>query len=164
MMYNQYSHNPPSRFLDEIPARLLREEYSARGAGYGYGKKTEQRSRRNEWSGDWDSEYNEPEIRTKVDLSSLGRPKLKIKGHDLSSIPGVSRGFTSSAVNALTGSVMQKLFSPGERVRHPKFGFGRVTEVTGAGKDARIRIQFDTAGERELALMIAPIVKVEEEE
>ncbi len=164
MMYNQYSHNPPSRFLDEIPARLLREEYSARSTGYGYGKKTEQRSRRDEWSGGWDSGYDEPQIRTKVDLSSLGRPKLKIKGHDLGSIPGVSRGFTGSAANALAGSAMQKLFTPGERVRHPKFGFGRVLEITGSGKEARIRVKFDTQGEKELALAMAPIVKVEEEE
>ena len=40
MMYNQFSHNPPSRFLDEIPARLLQEEYSrshrsSYGGGYG---------------------------------------------------------------------------------------------------------------------------------
>ena len=164
MMYNQYSHNPPSRFLDEIPARLLREEYSARSTCYGYGKKTEQRSRRNEWSGSLDNGYGEPQIRTKVDLSSLGRPKLKIKGHDLDSIPGVSRGFAGSAANALAGSAMQKLFSPGERVRHPKFGFGRVLEITGSGKEARIRVKFDTQGEKELALAIAPIVKVEEEE
>ena len=58
---------------------------------------------------------------------------------------------------------MQKLFAPDDRVRHPKFGFGTVNEVTGAGKDARIRIRFDTAGEKELALSMAPIVKTEEE-
>ena len=59
---------------------------------------------------------------------------------------------------------MQKLFTPGERVRHPKFGFGRVLEITGSGKEARIRVKFDTQGEKELALAMAPIVKVEEEE
>ena len=59
---------------------------------------------------------------------------------------------------------MQKLFSPGDRVRHPKFGFGTVTSVSGIGSDARIRILFDTAGERELSLAVAPIVKVEEKE
>ena len=39
-----------------------------------------------------------------------------------------------------------------------------MTEVSGTGKDARIRIRFDTAGEKELALIMAPIVKVEEAE
>lgn len=162
MMYNQYSRNPPSRFLDEIPARLIRQEYSVHSTGYT--KRPEQRYRRDEWSGEWDSGYSEPESRVRVDLSSLGKPKLKIKGHDLGSIPGVSRGFTGSAANALADSAMQKLFRSGDRVRHPKFGFGSVTEVTGTGKEARIRVRFDTQGEKELALALAPIVRVEEEE
>ena len=162
MMYNQYSRNPPSRFLDEIPARLIREEYSAHSNGYG--KRPEKRYIRDEWSGEWDSGYSEPESHIRVDLSSLGKPKLKIKGHDLGSIPGVSRGFAGSAANVLADSAMQKLFRSGDRVRHPKFGFGCVTEVTGTGKEARIRIRFDTQGEKELALALAPIVKVEEEE
>ena len=59
---------------------------------------------------------------------------------------------------------MQKLFTPGDRVRHPKFGAGIVKEVSGFGKEARIRILFETAGEKELALSIAPIVKTEETE
>jgi DNA helicase-2/ATP-dependent DNA helicase PcrA len=94
----------------------------------------------------------------------VGKPKLKIKGLDIGSIPGVSRGFVGSSANALADSAMQKLFSPGDRVRHPKFGAGTVTEVSGHGKEARIRIRFDSAGEKELALSIAPIVKTEEKE
>ena len=165
MLYNQYGHNPPSRFLDEIPARLIREEYS-RSAQTGYGRRAERSARRDDDFG-WDSSdrtFSDETPRTRINPASLGKPALKIKGQALGSIPGVSRGFTASAAAPLAGSAMQKLFTAGERVRHPKFGFGRVTEVTGAGKDARIRIQFDTAGEKELALMIAPIVKVEEEE
>ncbi len=96
-------------------------------------------------------------------MAALGKPKLKLNGMNLNSIPGVQKGFTGSAASAFAGSAMQKLFSPGDRVRHPKFGFGRVTAISGNGSEARIRIQFDTAGERELALAVAPIVKVEEQ-
>ena len=163
MMYNQYSHNPPSRFLDEIPARLVREEYSA-AAGYGYGRRVEKRPGRAEGFSTWESEFPETETVKRIPLASLGKPKLKLNGQNLNSIPGVSRGFTGSAANAFAGSAMQKLFSPGERVRHPKFGFGEVTEVSGNGAEARIRINFETAGERELSLAVAPIVKVGEKE
>ncbi len=45
---------------------------------------------------------------------------------------------------------------------HKKFGAGTVLNVTGNGTDARIRVRFDTAGERELALAVAPIVKWED--
>ncbi|MBR2661177.1 MAG: UvrD-helicase domain-containing protein [Clostridia bacterium] len=161
MLYNQYSHNPPSRFLDEIPARLIREEFSGH-ARSGYGQRSERPAYGKEYAGD-DFGIPESAPRARISLSDLGKPKLKIKGHDLGSIPGVTRGFVASGANALADSAMQKLFAPGDRVRHPKFGFGTVEEVTGAGKEARIRILFDTAGEKELALSMAPIVKTEEE-
>ena len=102
-------------------------------------------------------------VKGNASLSDLGKPRLMIKGHELNSIPGVSKGFVGSTASALSGSAMQNLFTRNDRVRHPKFGFGRVIEVSGTGSQARIRIRFDTAGEKELALSIAPIVKVEEE-
>ena len=58
---------------------------------------------------------------------------------------------------------MDAIFAVKDRVRHPKFGAGTVVDVTGHGKDARIRIAFDDKGEKELALAIAPIVRIEEE-
>ncbi|MBQ6515195.1 MAG: UvrD-helicase domain-containing protein [Clostridia bacterium] len=163
MLYNQYGHNPPSRFLEEIPPRLIREEFS-HSARFGTGRPAAQLNRRYESDG-WEiQDFPDAEPRTSVSASSLGKPKLKIKGHDLSSIPGVSRGFAGSKAHQFADSAMQKLFAPGDRVRHPKFGAGIVKEVSGIGKEARIRILFDTAGEKELALSIAPIVKTEETE
>ena len=164
MLYNQYNRNPASRFLDEIPPRLVKEEYS-RSTRYIGGRPSEQRPKRYGDDYSWESQdFPDTEPQSKISAASLGKPKLKIKGLDLGSIPGVSRGFVGSSANALTDSAMQKLFSPGDRVRHPKFGAGKVTEVTGQGKEARIRIRFDTAGEKELALSIAPIVKAEDTE
>ena len=169
MMYNQFSHNPPSRFLDEIPARLLQEEYSRshRSSYGGYGRSyggnsftSGRRQPRDEWA----DEFTEPVFRTPKAASDLGKPKLKLKGLDLNSIPGVNRGFVGSAANGLQAGAMQKLFGTGDRVRHPKFGFGQVLEVSGSGADARIRILFDGTGEKMLSLAVAPIVKVEDEE
>ena len=163
MLYNQYGHNPASRFLDEIPTRLIREEYS-RSTRYRAERQTEQRAGRYESDG-WEiQDFPVVKPRTNVSAANLGKPKLKVKGHDLSSIPGVSRGFVGSSANQFADSAMQKLFTPGDRVRHPKFGAGIVKEVSGSGKEARVRILFETAGERELALSIAPIVKTEDAE
>lgn len=162
MLYNQYSHNPPSRFLDEIPERLMKKEYS-RNAEYASTHTYERRSSRSD-DADWDNAFSGEERRAGISLSDLGKPKLKIKGHDLGSIPGVSKGFVSSIANRFTDSAILKLFEKGDRVRHPKFGTGVVSEVSGTGKDARIRIVFENGGEKELALIMAPIVKVEEEQ
>ena len=165
MMYNQYSHNPESRFLAEIPQRLIREEYS-RSASFRYGRQT-QRTEMKKEGFSWDASdtvFADETPRTHTKPSALGTPKLKIKGKELGNIPGVSKGFISSAAEPFTDSAIQKLFKAGDHVRHPKFGFGQVTEVTGSGKGARIRVLFEQDGEKELALMIAPIVKVEEAE
>ena len=188
MMYNQFSHNPPSRFLDEIPARLVEEEYSGfrpgpyrnanriyggnhggsyGGYGRGYGRNdgglravSGGKRVRDEWA----DEFTEPVNRTHKEPGEIGKPKLKLKGMDLNSIPGVSRGFVGSAANNLQSTAMQKLFCAGDRVRHPKFGVGEVLEVSGNGAEARIRILFGQAGEKTLSLSVAPIVKVEDEE
>ena len=161
MLYNQYSHNPASRFLDEIPARLVREEYP-QNAGYRYGYQAGRNFRRTHSDGR-DSGLPDPDPSARISLSNLGKPKLRIKGNDLNSIPGVTRGFTGSRANDLAGSAFRNLFAVGDKVRHPKFGFGKVKEISGTGKDARIRIAFDTAGEKELAMVMAPIVKAEDE-
>jgi DNA helicase-2/ATP-dependent DNA helicase PcrA len=34
-------------------------------------------------------------------------------------------------------------FVPGERVRHARFGTGTITEIGGAGKDAKVTVEFD---------------------
>ena len=90
------------------------------------------------------------------------KPKLTLKGVSLDSIPGVSRGFVASKAREQTSSI-GKLFSSGDRVRHPKFGNGTVERITGSGADARIFIDFDERGMKELSLAVAPIIKTEEE-
>ena len=161
MQYNQFSHNPPSRFLQEIPARLIEEQFSRR-------REFGNRSRgAGETVASWHIERNESHMR-KPDPAPLskaipGKTKLTFKGLALDEIPGVRKGFVPSAAHAMDQEAARALFNEGDRVRHPKFGMGKIISVTGSGKDARIRIYFDDKGEKELALAIAPIVRVEEE-
>lgn len=152
MLYNQVNHNAPSRFLDEIPSRLLQDEWAERkqnafrnapstsvprGYGSGYG------------------------LKSTPALNDLGKPKLTLGGNALG-IPGVQKGFQGSKARELTGGAMQNLFSQGDRVMHRKFGEGRVVQVVGKGSDARIQIEFTAYGVKEFSLSIAPIVKLED--
>ena len=172
MLYNQYSANPPSRFLDEIPPRLIEEDFHRGGGRAAYGGFTggwnsgrgAQRSYGRRRDSDWEVPDAEPVFapRKAKAPADFGKPKLTLKGRDLNDIPGVSRGFVKSAAAGLADSAMSHLFAPGDRVRHPKFGEGRVEEISGSGANARIRVAFDQAGVRELALSVAPIVKCEE--
>ncbi len=53
------------------------------------------------------------------------------------------------------------VFRPGERVRHPTFGFGEVLETRGRGAGARVRVHFDGAGVRTLLIAYAGLERAE---
>ena len=133
MLYNQRRNNPPSRFLSEIPERLIEDDRARREpvrvppprAGY-------------------------------APISSAARSGAGAKRAPLApgDIPGVTKGF-GGVVRAGAGA--QALFSPGDRVTHKVFGAGTVLE---SNRD-KIRIAFDTRGERTFPASIAPIRKIE---
>ena len=137
MFYNQPNHNEPSRFLDEIPKRLIRDESAAVDSKF-HASPSAARQRRTPY-----------------------QPSMTRPGQPLS-IPGVTKGFVQSPARSLKVELPAPAFKPGDRVMHRKFGEGKVMSITGAGAAARINIQFITYGEKEFALSIAPIVKIEE--
>ena len=193
MLYNQYNHNPPSRFLREIPARLMhnhagegRDGYAfsarsvgngagvggfggTRSAGAGTGGFAGPRSTGNTGYGRNTVPFTRPagtRNRIPVKPGTVGEPVLTIKGKSLGEIPGVSKGFgtVASAARELEDTAMKALFTTGDRVRHPKFGVGTVTEISGSGKNATIVVAFDSDRARTFSLAVAPIVRVESEE
>ncbi len=151
MLYNQVNHNAPSRFLEEIPARLLVDDMAAMNATFGNRGQTQPRGR-----GGYASRQNrQAAVRPGMGAgSSAGIGGLNI--------PGVQKGFVASAARGAATNVMQNLYKPGDRVRHLKFGEGNVVSVTGSGAQARIRIEFTAYGTKEFALSVVPIVKLED--
>ena len=143
MLYNQVNYNAPSRFLKEIPTRLLddqmnlRRERSFPGISNSYSHPTSKRTPR----------YQNPQ-------SGLGLGS----GKNALGIPGLQKGFTPSVAAGIQTS--SSLFQPGDRVMHRKFGQGTVQEIRGKGNDARVIIHFTAYGPKEFVLSIAPIVKV----
>ena len=154
-LFNQTRYNEPSRVLEEIPDRLLEDEWTPkRRAAFRdeepappfYGRKpAEERSRR-----------------PAMEMHQLGKPKLTFNGSNLSSIPGVTKGFAQSKARSGSEDAMKRMFSTGDRVLHRKFGAGVVREITGSGASARIIIAFTAYGTKEFDLAMAPIVKLEE--
>lgn len=146
MLYNQVNYNAPSRFLREIPRRLVddqqisKRETSFPGAMNAYQRPMARRTPR----------YQATSAGIGAGTSALG-------------IPGLQKGFTPSAARSIPAAAVGSLFKPGDRVMHRKFGEGNVMELKGSGKDARIVINFAAYGSKEFILSIAPIVKVNEE-
>ncbi len=151
MLYNQVNHNAPSRFLEEIPERLLKDEMATMNAAFG--SRTQSKPR--------------PGYGGRGAAAQPARPGMgagmggsaRLGGFN---IPGVQKGFVGSAARPAMSNAMQNLYKPGDRVRHLKFGEGSVVSVTGSGAQARIRIEFTAYGEKEFALSVVPIVKLED--
>ncbi len=148
MLYNQVNHNAPSRFLEEIPQRLLQDEMAGMHELFGNRAQTQSRPR---------GGYGN--VNRSGARGGAPRPGMSV---GLDRIPGVQKGFVSSPARAMAASAMQTLYQPGDRVRHLKFGEGNVVAVTGSGANARIKIEFTAYGVKEFALPVAPIVKLED--
>lgn len=162
MLFNQMQFNAPSCFLQEIPKRLIREEWGGAPQQSPYGASRSA-------SGGWGS-YGGSGMRRQArpqpqygfgDTAPARKPAAQPKPiyQNPMQIPGVQRGFVGSQARSIT----VQLFKAGDHVLHRKFGKGVVRAVTGSGDDARIAILFPVFGEKVFALSIAPIVKVEEE-
>ena len=136
-IYNTPNFNAPSRFLDEIPKRLIRDESAVREQVF----RDMPKPARSQYAG-----FNK----------SLIRPG------DPLSIPGVQRGFAGSPARQLAGAAKPQ-FKKGDRVIHRKFGEGTVADVIGEGAGARILIEFIALGVKEFALSLAPIAKLEDD-
>ena len=145
MIYNQINHNRPSRFLSEIPERLIEDGSIAKQRAFG----------------------NAPMLSRGRHSGAPRTPAMPRKlsqapGQPLN-IPGVSRGMVVSPARQLENAAAQKMFKPGDRVLHRTFGPGKVVEIIGEGPSARIRIEFIGFGLREFSQSIAPIIKQEDE-
>ena len=134
LLYNQMNYNAPSRFLREIPARLLED-----------GRRGEKRAPARKMT---------PSQETRQRAAATQGAGIGAHSASLG-IPGLQKGFGNASQGVGTG-----IFQPGDRIMHRKFGQGRVKEVRGSGASARVVIDFDQGGSREFVLSIAPIVKM----
>ena len=145
MLYNQVNYNAPSRFLKEIPKRLIDDQWISK--------------RERNFPGVMES-YQHPTPKRTPRYGGEAAGRGLGAGRSALGIPGVQRGFTPSAASTVPESAVAALFKPGDRVMHRKFGEGNVLEIRGSGSDARIVIGFAAYGQKEFVLSIAPIVKV----
>ncbi|MFE3763097.1 DNA helicase PcrA [Streptomyces sp. NPDC059104] len=136
------SYNPPSRFLEEIPAEYLQWKRTGasqkpagpvRGSGYGSSGSSSSSS------GGRSSFGTSPEA-----FLSSSRTKSGPSGF-------ATRRAADKPVIAL---------AVGDRVTHDQFGLGTVMEVRGAGADAQATIDFGDAKPKRLLLRYAPVQKL----
>ncbi|MFP3914567.1 MAG: DNA helicase PcrA [Actinomycetota bacterium] len=81
----------------------------------------------------------------------------EIPDHLLERAPKRQRRRRSEQVSGPRTTVASTDVSPGDRIRHDKWGLGTVREVSGTGDKAEVEVAFDTEGVRRLLLAWAPL-------
>ncbi len=64
------------------------------------------------------------------------------------------------AIHETAGAGMHMQLGAGDRVRHPKWGEGKIASVVGAGGDGLVTIDFPNVGQKMLMLKYAPLEKI----
>ena len=136
MLYGQTTHNPPSRFLKEIP-----EEYVQGGE--------RQRSHR-DYCFDQRTSYSGNDAFWQRVQMTREAPKQKVWDFTKKEVQNTS----SDAEPYITDCQV------GARVRHKKFGDGTVTKILGDGKNKTLEIHFDACGMKRLVLLYAKLISI----
>ncbi|MGO8869996.1 MAG: UvrD-helicase domain-containing protein [Acidimicrobiales bacterium] len=136
-LFGSPSSNIPSRFLNEIPAELVRDVGAPAGSGVGRGRA----AGRSTFPGDDDG----------------GTPGRSVFGRG---VAGADGGFGASdrrrRAPASSGAELLGL-AVGDRVVHGKWGEGTVLETAGSGEDAEAVVRFGSVGRKKLLLRMAPL-------
>jgi ATP-dependent DNA helicase UvrD/PcrA len=157
----------PSRFLDEVPAKLLEDLGSPGKSRIGAGfVGTSTRSGRPQ-QGHESSHYAYEDEDQRIEFDNRPRQKKKApySGPAYNSIDNIAEFFASRGkkfnvkmpVPEPTG---KKGFRPGQKVRHPKYGEGTVYQREGEGEEAKITVQFPRFGLKKLVEKYAQLERV----
>ena len=145
MLFGNTQYNPPSRFLDEIPAELVDQQGNVSGRS-SYGRQS-YRSRD-------DNAYGDPPPYRRRE-----RPGADQVAHDAHRDRIVESAIRAG--NSPQPSNSQDLgLKVGDDVAHPSFGEGVIIDISGSGDKAEAVINFAGVGQKHLALAWAPLKKV----
>ncbi|MGJ6981328.1 UvrD-helicase domain-containing protein [Aestuariimicrobium soli] len=135
------AYNPPSRFLDEIPARLM--DWRRTDAAL------------TSWSAQSATRNRQARLATTASWSSGGRDSQGSRGSE-----GVSFGNGRGVLPASARAKVALNVKPGDRVLHSVFGMGTVVATSGAGDQAKADVNFGSTGIKRFALKHAPMEKL----
>jgi DNA helicase-2/ATP-dependent DNA helicase PcrA len=139
-LFGSTQYNPPSRFLEEIPADLVTEVGGTRrgqgGSGWRSIDDDRDRDRRRRGGGDTDGRIFGARSRI-VESAIRGGPT-----------PPPTTGAEALGLRV------------GDDVRHGTFGEGVITDLVGVGEKAEAVVQFREKGEKRLLLSWSPLEKL----
>jgi DNA helicase-2/ATP-dependent DNA helicase PcrA len=147
-LFGSTQYNPPSRFLDEIPAELVELK----------GNNVRRSSGRSSYRDRDRTSYADPApYRRRSPLSSFDPDDDDAEAHRERVVEAAMRAGRSRPSPSEAGTLGLKL---GDDVEHPTFGEGTVLEVRGEGDKAEVTVRFRDVGTKHLSLAWAPLKKL----
>jgi len=152
-IFGSTQYNPPSRFLDEIPQRLVEpiegNRRSSRAGSWADSSGTT--STVSSWG-------DRPQRRSGI--SSERRAANRERMVDQAMAAGQAAASSSVGAAGSGGGAANGGFRVGEDVMHGKWGEGVILDLQGAGDKTEITIHFPTVGQKVLLLAWAPLKKM----
>jgi len=150
----------PSRFLEEVPGRLIEELGTQRRSGASL-RRTDEGTRSSASSFGHQSEsahysYEDEDQSAAWHAGNRGTTKAPAQGRIYNSIENIAEFFASRGKKFSVPKVPvqepngKRGFRPGQKVRHPKYGEGTVYQREGEGEEAKITVQFPRFGLKKL--------------
>jgi DNA helicase-2/ATP-dependent DNA helicase PcrA len=133
-LWGSSSSNIPSRFLNEIPAELIRDAAGSTGRG---GSRLP----------------GAPAI----DDDGGGTPGRSVFGRGVARADGEFDATGRRRRYPASTGAEQLGLAPGDAVVHGKWGEGLVLEAQGTGEEAEAVVQFESVGRKQLLLRMAPL-------
>ena len=148
MLFGSTQYNPPSRFLDEIPAELMEAKGNVTGRS-SYGRQ----SYRYRDERPYDSEP--PPYRRRGEREQQAAREAQDAHRDR-----VVESAMRAADRPAPSNSQELGLKVGDDVEHPAFGEGVIVDISGTGEKAEAVINFAGVGQKHLALAWAPLKKV----
>ena len=143
-LFGSTNYNPPSRFIDEIPAELI-DQIGAVSGRTTYGRQSYRA--RDEWA--------DPPPYRRVDRDDNGdADRHRERVVEAALIAGQRNKQPSPSNSQLIGLRL------GDDVEHPAFGEGVIIDIRGQDDKAEATIRFRDAGTKHLSLAWAPLKKL----
>ena len=168
MLYNQLQFNDSSRFIKDIPKRVLENDSPqtafpdngrfGRTAQPSWSQNSRFRTPSSSGQVLWKKGDGAPDF-THQGISVMRADSLNTKGTSLKSFRSADPVPTCDSVGTA-----QTAFANGDHVRHRKFGKGVILRISGENGDLRALVRFDDPqyGTKQLSLALSPMIRLEE--
>jgi len=160
-IYGSTQYNPPSRFIDEIPAQLLDDKTDRRGRTSGRSSlralDVYNQPGRSERGGSGVAAGASGSRSGSSGGLSARQEARRAKRREANRDRIVDMAIEAGSNDEAGGAVAESEFKTGDDIRHGRYGEGVVLGLSGSGEKTEITIRFPAEGEKTFLLSWAPL-------